>query len=120
MKEESGMEQETRLAVAELKIEQHGDILRKTQDSIQIMSEGINKLVQAEIRRENDEATFKRLFGEIQVVRGEVHKNKTEFQTYKEGQVTRELKRYQTVFWKALGLVGLTGASIIAGKWLGG
>jgi len=126
-------DQDIRLALAEEKLEQHDKLHAETQRSIQVLSDGISKLVQAEIRREQDEGTFKRLFTEIKNLNEEIKNNKerqeekdlestaeinkirSELQAYKDAQATKELNAYKGVVLKVIGLAALILASVIAG-----
>lgn len=101
-------EQDTRLAVAEMKLAAHDRMHEETQVCIKVLSDGISKLVQAEVRREQDEATFRRLFSEID----ELSK---EFQAYKDAQAEKELAAYKGIVLKAFGLASLVIASLLVG-----
>jgi len=102
-------EQDTRLSIAELKIEQHEKLHQETQASIKILTDGITQLIQAEIRREQDEQTFSRLFVEIKDLREAL-------QQYKDLQATKELNAYKGIVLKILGLAALVVASMLAGR----
>jgi len=101
-------DQETRLTVAEMKLEQHERLHNETSEAIRELTAAITKLVQAEIRREQDEETFKRIFGAIEKV-------KQDLDDYKEKQTEKELSAYRGIVWKILGLAALIAASVIAG-----
>lgn len=101
-------DQETRLAVAELKLEHHDRAHEETQAAIKVLSDGIAKLVQAEIRREQDEETFQRIFVALDKLR-------SEFEAYKNRQTEKELAAYRSVVVKAAGLAALVAASVAAG-----
>jgi hypothetical protein len=96
------------LKIAELKIEQHEKLHRETQESIKTLTDGINKLIQAEIRREQDDDTFKRIFSEIAELR-EAH------QKFKDQQAEKELAAYKGIVLKFFGLSALIIASMLAG-----
>jgi uncharacterized protein (DUF885 family) len=102
-------DQETRLAVAEMKLAHHDRLHEETQESIKILSEGIAKLVQAEIRREQDQKAFERLFGMIAELR-------RDFEEYKDRQTEKELAAYRGIVWKLAGLSALVAASVLAGQ----
>lgn len=55
-----------------------------TQEAIRSMADGIQKLAQAEVRREQDQETFGRIFTEIKTLR-------TDFEEYKDKQSEKEL-----------------------------
>lgn len=108
----SGEDYNARLAIAEMKLEQHDKLHEEVQESIKVLSDGITKLVQAEIRREQDAETIGRIFEEIGQLRDD-------FQKYKDKQTEKELAAYRGIVWKLLGLAALVGASLVAGHWLG-
>lgn len=106
-----------------MKLEEHGRLHQETQDSIRILTDGINHLVQAEIRREQDKETFTRMAGDIAVVRGDIKALRADFEDYKDKQTEKELAAYRSIVWKVIGLAAVVIASVIAGhfggKWLG-
>lgn len=102
------IDQDKRIALAEMKIEQHEKLHAETQDSIRLLSNGVNELVQSAIRREHDDDTFKRIFAELE-------KQKSELQAYKDKQVEAELNAYKALVWKVAGLAALVISSVVAG-----
>lgn len=104
------MDCDERLLKAELKIEQHDKMHEDTQSIIRALTDGINKLVQAEVRREQDEETFSRLFNEIKELREDL-------QSFKEMQATKELNLYKGMVWKSMGMISLVGASLLVGHY---
>lgn len=112
-------EQETRLKVAEMKLEQHDKLHEETQASIRILTDGINKLVQAEVRREQDHETFNRLFVKIDALEKKIQAYADALQAYKDDQSDKELAKYQGIVWKALSLLALVACSILAGHFGG-
>lgn len=101
-------DQESELALVKMRLDQHDRQHEEVQESIKGLADGVKKLVEAEIRRENDGETFKRIFEEIEKI-------KTEIQTYRQQQIEKELKRYQGLIYRILGYGGLILASLIAG-----
>lgn len=101
-------DQEARLAVAELKLEHHDKLHEETQSAIRELTKAITTLVQAEIRREQDEETFRRIFNSIE-------KLKTDFEEYKDRQTEKELAAYKGVVLRAAGLATLVFSSVLAG-----
>lgn len=77
-------DQEAELAIMKTRLDQHDKIHEETQGAIKSMAEGIQKLAQAEVRREQDQETFGRIFEEIKSLR-------TDFEAYKETQSAKEL-----------------------------
>ncbi len=114
---------DTRLALAEEKLRQHDKMHEDTQAVIRELTAGVNQLVQAEIRREQDDSTFRRLFGEIAALREALEKNSKDLQMYKDAQLTKELDAYRGIVLKAFGIAALVIGSVLAGhfggKWLG-
>jgi hypothetical protein len=102
------MDQDQRITLAELKIEQHEKLHAETQESIRTLSFGVNELVQSAIRREHDDETFKRIFTELE-------KHRVELQDYKDQQLENELNAYKSLVWKVAGLAALVMASVVAG-----
>lgn len=101
-------ENDTRLAVVEMQLKQHDRMHEETQSSMRILSDGISKLVQAEVRREQDDETFQRLFKEIDELR-------VVFQNYKDIQAEKELAAYKGIVLRIAGLSALIIASVLAG-----
>lgn len=77
-------DQEARLQLAEERIRQHDKLHDETQSAIKAMAEGIQRLAQAEVRREQDQETFGRIFSEIKTLR-------SDFESYKDKQAEKEL-----------------------------
>ena len=75
---------EARLTRAELQIEQHERMHTETQEALKSIAEAVQKLVQAEIRREQDQETFGRIFTEIKQLR-------KDFEEYKDKQTEKEI-----------------------------
>lgn len=107
-KENALSDQEARLAVAELKLEHHDKLHEETQSAIRELTNAITTLVQAEIRREQDEDTFRRIFTSIDKLR-------SDFEEYKDRQTEKELAAYRGVVVKVAGLGALVVASVAAG-----
>jgi hypothetical protein len=116
-------EQDTRLTIAELKLAAHDKLHEEAQMSMKILSDGISQLVQAEIRRENDSATFERMFAAIKKIEDSFSDLKEDFDDYKQKISDKELADYKSIVWKVIGLAAVVMASVIAGhlggKWLG-
>jgi len=108
-------DQEKRLAIAEMKLEEHGRLHEETSAAIRELTNAITKLVQAEIRREQDTATFNRIFDEIKKSHEEIVSVKNDFEDYKDKQVEKELAAYRGIVWKVAGLVTMIAVSAIAG-----
>ena len=91
--------------------------------SMKILSDGISQLVQAEIRRENDGATFERMSAAIKKIEDSFSELKEDFEDYKQKISDKELADYKSIVWKVIGLAAVVMASVIAGhlggKWLG-
>lgn len=116
-------EQDTRLTIAEMKLAAHDKLHEEAQLSMQVLSDGINQLVKAEIRRENDSATFERMFSAIKKIEDAFASLKDDFEDYKDRVAEKELAAYKSIVWKIIGLAAVVMASVIAGhlggKWLG-
>ena len=97
-----------RLTIAEMKIQQHEKLHEETARTIKSISEGVEALVRAEVRREGDAATFERIFQELKDLR-------KDFEDFKDAQVEKELNAYRGIVWKLLLLAGTVFASVIAG-----
>lgn len=100
-------DQELRLKLAELKLDQHEKLHAGTQEAIRVLTDGINELVQSAIRREHDDETFKRIFVELE-------KQKTELQAYKDEKLQAELSEYKNAVRKIIGTVALVVTSALA------
>ncbi len=98
-----------RLTVAEMKIQQHEKLHEETAKMIKAISEGVEALVRAEVRREGDAQTFERIFVEIE-------KLKIDISEYKTQQSKKELKAYQGVVWNGISLAALVIASVVAAR----
>lgn len=101
-------DQESELALVKMRLDQHDKLHQDVQDSIKDLADAVKRLVEAEIRREQDGETFKRIFDEIE-------KLQIDFRAYKEAQTEKELKRYQGLIYRVLGYGGLVLASLVAG-----
>ena len=108
-------EQDSRLAVAEMKIEQHERMHQDLQSSIRRLTDGLSELVQAEIRRELDRETFSRISGEIAATRNDLRELRIDFEEHKDAQMEKELAAYKGIVLKLLGLAALIVASVLAG-----
>lgn len=84
-------DQETRLRLAEQKIEMHDKLHEETQEAIKSMATGIQQLALAETRREQDRETFSRVFTEIKGVQTEIKGVRTDFEDYKDDVTEKEL-----------------------------
>ncbi len=109
------MDHDARLAVAEEKIKQHDRLHEETQQAIRQMAEGISKLAEAEVRREQDGNTFARLFKAVDKMQGEIGDLRDSFKSYEAKQVEKELAAYKGMFFRFLGY----GATIVASVALG-
>ncbi len=78
------MDTETRLTKAELQIEQHHRMHEETQVALKGIAEAVQKLAQAEVRREQDQETFGRIFKSVEKLR-------EDFEEYKEQMSEKEL-----------------------------
>jgi uncharacterized membrane protein YccC len=81
---------DTRLALAEQKLQQHDRMHNETQEAIKTLTEGISQLVKAEIRREQDDEIFNRIFGEIAELKKKQQEHK-DMLAAKELESTRQL-----------------------------
>lgn len=106
---------DARLAVAEEKIRHHDKLHEETQRAIRQMAEGIAKLAEAEVRREQDGNTFARLFKAVDKMQGEISDLRESFQSYEAKQLEKEVAAYKGMFFKFLGY----GATIVASVALG-
>ena len=102
-------DQADRLTRAEVILQQHAEMHRETAAAIQRMADGIQKLAESEVRREQDQQTFGRIFDEIKNLRGD-------FEAYKETMKDKEIKVYQGIVWKSISLSGLILASVVAAR----
>ncbi len=84
MGEALGVDTDIRLTRAELQLEQHGKMHEETQLALKNIAEAVQKLAQAEVRREQDQETFGRIFKSIEKLR-------TDFEEYKDDQAAKEL-----------------------------
>ena len=103
------MEKDTEIELVKMRLDQHDRLHKEFQDSIKGLADGVKRLVEAEIRREQDGEAFKRIFDEI-------GKLQNEFNNYKEAQTQKELDRYQGFIYRAVGYAALILASLIAGR----
>ena len=102
-----------------MRIDQHEKLHEETQANLRLLSDGINALVQAEVRREGDEKTFERIFTAIKEVQKDVTELRRDFEGYKDSVAEKELAAYKGVVWKVTGLIGLATVSIIVGHFGG-
>ena len=113
----------SRMALAEMRIDQHEKLHEETHANLRLLSDGINALVQAEVRREGDEKTFGRIFTTMKEMQTDVTELRKDFEGYKDSVAGKELAAYKAVVWKVIGLASIVIASVIAGhfggKWLG-
>ena len=100
--------QAERLTVAEMKIQQHEKLHEETARMIKSISEGVEAVVRAEVRREGDAQTFERIFNALKTL-------EESFEQYKDQQMEKELAAYRGLVWKGIGLFGLVMASYVAG-----
>lgn len=106
---------DARLAVAEERIRQHDRMHEETQQAIRQMADGIAKLAEAAVRREQDGNTFARLFKAVDKMQSEVGELRDSFRAYEAAQVEKELAAYKGMFFRFLGY----GATIVASVALG-
>ena len=106
----------SRLTIAELRIAQHDKMHEETQSNMKILSDGINALVQAEVRREGDGKLFERIFDEIKKAQENVTELRADFESYKDSLAEKELATYKGGVLKVLGLIGLAISSYVVGK----
>jgi len=106
----------SRLTIAELRIAQHDKLHEETQSNMKILSDGINALVQAEVRREGDVNMFNRIFKAIKETQDDVTKLREDFESYKDTLAEKELATYKGGVLKVLGLIGLAISSYVVGK----
>jgi hypothetical protein len=102
------MEYDSRIAVVEMKV----GTLEK---SIETMAEGIQQLVIAEAKRENDKEIFDRLFDSIKQLREYSYAIDKKITDYISAQNEEDLNQYKTLLFKILGLIGLVLASGLSG-----
>lgn len=102
-------ELETRLTLAEERIARQQVLHAETEASMREISAGVAKLVEAEARRGHYEETFARIFAVFEKLDQKV-------QRHIDAQAEKELAAYRGVVWKVVGLAGLLGASMIAGR----
>ena len=103
---------ETRLTRAELQIEHSMRLHSETQETLKSIAEAVQKLAQAEVRREQDQETFGRIFKSIDKLR-------EDFEEYKESSSEKELAAYKGIVWKLLAMAALVISSLIAGHFGG-
>lgn len=96
------------MTIIEMQIERHEKLHAETEVSIKTLSDGINKLIQSEIRREQDNETFARLFTNIEAL-------ERDFLAYKDAQTKKEIEAYKGLLFKVLGIIGLVVSSAAAG-----
>jgi DNA repair exonuclease SbcCD ATPase subunit len=106
---------DSRLAVAEEKLRQHDRLHEEIQQAIRQMAEGISKLAESEVRREQDSNTFARLFKAVDKMQTEISQLRDSFKTYEATQVKKELAAYKSAFLKFVGY----GMTIVASMALG-
>ena len=99
---------DSRIAVVEMKV----GTLEK---SIETMADGIQQLVIAEAKRENDREIFDRVFDEIKEVKEHSAKLDAKVTDYIQTQNEEKLATYRGFIYKVLGLIGLVVASGITG-----
>ncbi len=94
---------EERLAVLEKSQGDHIRNFEDIRDALEKLVETTRKLTEAEIRREKDQDTFRRIFGELKQLREDftvlqtaVNKEKESLETYKEEQLKEKLKSAQS------------------------
>jgi hypothetical protein len=102
------MEHDSRIAVVEMKV----GTLEK---SIGTMAEGIQQLVIAEAKRENDKEIFDRLFDSIKQLREYSYAIDKKITDYISAQSEEDLNQYKALLFKILGLIGLVLASGLSG-----
>ena len=90
-----------RLTMAELKIAEHEKKHDSVQESLGKLAEGITALVQAEIRRESDLATFNRLGTSVHELSGRIEALSARLNHIQDEQVKRELHAYKNFVWRA-------------------
>ena len=100
--------EENRLSKAEYRLDTH-------EKHLQHLIEGVDALVKAEVRRENDKETFGRIFDVIKIAQDDIATLKRGFEEYKKDQAEKELVAYKTVVWKVVGMGMLVAASVFVG-----
>ena len=104
-----------RLTMAELKIAEHEKKHDSVQESLARLAEGITALVQAEIRRESDLATFNRLGTSVHELSGRIEALSIRLNNMQELQLRKELHAYKGIVWKIVNwVVGISGAAAAA------
>ena len=113
------VDQEIRLAIAEKQLELHAKYHEETREHNRILSEGMHKLVAAEIRRENDEKTFSRLFKAITKIEEDGAKTAQALLLFKEAIKEKELLAYKSIVLRIVGLSVIIAASLFVGHYGG-
>ena len=104
-----------RLTVAELKIAEHEKKHDSVQESLARLAEGITALVQAEIRRESDLATFNRLGTSVHELSLRIEALSLRLNNMQELQLRKELHAYKNAVLKIINwAVGISGAAAAA------
>jgi Na+/H+ antiporter NhaB len=99
---------ESRIAIVELKV----GTLEK---SLENMADGIQHLVIAEAKRDEDRNTFTRLFQENKETRELIEKVDMKLDTYIEKEQAEKLENYRGVVRKIVGILALMLASALVG-----
>ena len=101
--------------MAELKIAEHEKKHDSVQESLARLAEGITALVQAEIRRESDLATFNRLGTSVHELSLRIEALSIRLNNMQELQLRKELHAYKGIVWKIVNwVVGISGAAAAA------
>ena len=100
---------DTRLTIAELKLAAHEKLHSETQEAIRILTGGIDQLVKAEIRREQDGEIFKRIFAALESTQAELDE-------FKESMAKKELEAYKGIVLKFGGIILLVLITAIAAR----
>lgn len=100
---------DTRLTIAEMKLVAHEKLHEETQAAIRTLSSGIDQLVKAEIRREQDSEIFERIFTDIE-------KTKKELREFKDSVAAAELAAYKGVVLKVGSVIVLLLLTAIAAR----
>ena len=104
-----------RLTMAELQIAEHEKKHDSVQESLARLAEGITALVQAEIRRESDLATFNRLGTSVHELSLRIEALSIRLNNMQELQLRKELHAYKGIVWKIVNwVIGISGAAAAA------
>ena len=107
-----------RLTIAELKLAEHEKKHDMVQDSLARLADGLNALVQAEIRREPEIKAFSHLNALVQAISDKQGEQAEQISAIENAQLRRDLHTYRSLVWKAInwtiGIAAAVAAAYIA------